>query len=196
MACPTALVVARKRTAMIIAATVLGSAILSPIAAADGEQHCVAQASVVGTATSGETAVVCFPTFAQAAAFATGGALVLPADTPSQLLTPAQIQAVEAGGAGSTLLGIDYEHINFGGTSLWWYGNNGPCDVSDYFVDFYPFAWRDKVSSAVAYNNCNHWYHYSDAGRNGVRIDCAYCTQMGAMNDATWSAYWSFNAIP
>jgi hypothetical protein len=184
-----------RKTTLVIVAGLVSAIGGGPTAAADVEQHCVAQAFPSG-APSTEPTAVCFPTFAQAAAFATGGALVLPANTPSRLLTPAEIQASEAGQTGMTLLGIDYEHINFGGASLWWYGSGGCDSATEFYVDWYPFDWRNRVSSSVAYNNCNHWYHYSDAGRNGVRIDCAYCTQFGAMNDATWSAYWSYNAIP
>lgn len=92
-----------------------------------------------------------------------------------------------------TLIGIDYEHIDHGGASYWWYGTAGGCyNGQEYAVASMPAGWNDVVSSATGYNNC-YFEHYEHDNWGGTYVICTFdCPNMVTLNfnDKTSSLWW------
>ena len=101
--------------------------------------------------------------------------------------------ANEAGTMSSrTVIGIDYEHANYGGASLMWTAPNPVgCNTGfSYASASMPSGWNDRVSSAKTYGGCSTNIHYQDASFGGSRHVCE-CAMMDAMNDETSSETWA-----
>ena len=170
--------------------------------------HCVIAATAVPkdstdwlAAGSTEPApAACFETFAEAAAFATRGRVVLPADARPDDIQPALLSS--AGLTGAYVIGIEYENKAFGGRSIT-FTSDVTCAVTDFYLPrmpvvsqpFWPWPldWNDRISSAQAFSGCNHSYHFEDVNFGGAMTDCGSgCSYIGdALNDRTSSIMWT-----
>src|SRR4051794_41000559 len=121
-------------------------------AQAASAKHCVADVGAPGDAR-------CFGTFRAAIRFATDGRVTTaPASAAAgvadkgltaKLDQPGR-QAPRSQAPGSYIVGIMYEHINFGGASFTWTANRGCTDTIadvDFWVTSMPAGWNDVVSS-------------------------------------------------
>lgn len=154
--------------------------------AANLEQHCVAEATPGGDAAPAVVLALCFPAFAQAILFATGGTVVLPADFAAQDITS---RLLEPAPDNHLVLGIDYEHINYGGNTLTWTGDALCSPTQSYYTNSMPGGWNDVVSSAKGFASCDTYIHYEHTFFGGATLTCT-CSSMGVMNDATSSEKW------
>ena len=170
----------------------LQPAAATPSAAPSGTAHCVRNLS---TGTEG-----CFTTFTQAIAAATGGVITdAPADPARATADPVFAQrltvlsdAIAAGKAAvtaSAVLGISWEHINYGGASHTWsasYGCDNSLDV-DWQVANVGTTWNDRISSAQSFSNCQskYWEHANFAGQSTAWFTIA--SNFGTMNDKATS---------
>lgn len=150
-------------------------------AAAGG--HCTLGLAPTGTTAPGAGTVRCFATLSDAVAFATGGAIRLPAD--AEVVTDAQASSA-VGVATNPLLGIEYKDSSYRGSTWTLYGTSGSgCygGVSYGFYHISRFGWGDTISSAKAYSGCTG-VHYEDGDASGSTYNCT-CSSMGVMNDET-----------
>lgn len=171
----------------------------APLAAPDSElEHCVmrADATPIGqdtedpppSAVSSEPPQ-CFRTFSEAIRAATGGGVVLPEGaTPDQL----DEAALRSAPPGRHVIGIEYWDANHKGASYTFW-NDVTCTGSSFSVRRLPNRrWNDKISSARAFANCNHSYHYEHDDFKGAVKDCRRsCGSLGALNDHTSSIKWT-----
>jgi hypothetical protein len=165
-----------RKTCALTSALLLTTIVVAsgPAQAAPAGQHCVAEA---GTPTKAPGAPTCFATFPEAIAFATKGAVKLPAGAgPSQLTTTAALA--------TTVLGVSYWNTGYSGSSYTHTGSSG-CDTSG-DVDFYfqfPTAWNDKAGSGREYGLCDATYWDDGHGTYGSGASVAADWSGGAMND-------------
>jgi hypothetical protein len=132
----------------------------------------------------------CFQTFSEAIFAATGGAVsVTPNTKPEDFNGQALPDDVQP--AASYVIGIEYEHSNYRGSSLI-YRSNQTCIGYQHSAAFVGAAWNDRISSARAYSGCNHSIHYEHRDFGGASRDCgSACSYIGdAMNDKTSSIRW------
>lgn len=147
------------------------------------ETHCVATAAA-NTATP-VVSTQCFDTFAKSVGYATGGKVKL---APGQR-TVEQLPSTEAG---TTVVGIEYEDTDFGGSTLVLSAStSGFICANGMYVNFptMPSGWNEKVSSARSYSGCksgHSWY----TNNQGLLKICG-CASMGSMNDNTSSIRFS-----
>lgn len=174
---------------------------LAPMAAAapsDGatnhssSRHCVVHA-IAADAQSSEAATrpACFGSFADAIRFATDGTVRLPSNASH--VTQADLDAGRAvSRTASTVIGIEYEDINFGGTE-WIIAQANGCNDGGAEVwlrsDLTGTAMNNEISSARTYAGCKS-RHFDLANFGGSSYLCG-CSQMGTMNDRTTSIRWS-----
>ncbi len=184
----------------VAAAVLLVFAFTTPVQATShvpggpGGPHCVISLHPLGT---GETQsrvewTRCFPTFADAIAAATGGAVHLKSGVGPTNVTPDML-AVPTGAAGQAVLSIDYQDSNYGG-STWTatsdndFGCNGG---RNYASPSMPPTWDNVVSSAKVFSSCDRFIHWENQSYTGANVDCSPCSYVGdAMNDRTSSEEW------
>jgi hypothetical protein len=158
--------------------------------------HCVVQAQATRL---GETMPLyvpplqpqCFGTFAEAIRTATAGAVKVSPNLRPEELTDAMLAAPGLLPLASFVIGIEYEHADFGGSSII-YNGGGTCDQFSFSVSYVGDAWNDRISSARAFSGCNHSVHYEHSDFGGASVDCfTSCSYIGdAMNDRTSSIRW------
>lgn len=193
-----------------LAALCFGAAILQlstvPAVGATGRAqvyerpHCVVKIEPLarGETVSEVRSGLCFRTFAEEMAYATGGRLRLAPDVSREQFSEAQLSAAAQG---STIIGTDWEDPNFScnifGPCLdWVVGNDFGCTGGrNYVAASMPivngFNWNDQVSSSKAYAGCSRYLHYEHANYGGAVLNCSpQCAIMGVMNDATSSEKW------
>jgi hypothetical protein len=137
----------------------------------------------------------CFSTFRDAVFFATKGRVLLPKrsfdeqlDILEQELRTRQDELTKAA---SFVLAIDYEHINFGGSTLTWTADTA-CTVDiGYSAANMPSGWNDRLSSTRGFSDCSKnilWEHQNFVG---AKLTCRpNCSSVGSMNDKTSSRQW------
>lgn len=153
---------------------------------AEPVEHCVVE--VVDQKPSGEFMLsepVCFRRPADAASYASGGAVTL---APGETL-----RAFEGGGglmslSGSFALGIHYDGFNGTGSSITVMGSSctgGWWNTSS--------AWDDRISSS--YNGCYRLTHHDNPDRGGAsesKTGAGSTHNLGSLNNRTESvSYWS-----
>jgi len=188
------------RAQVVFAVLLLGTWVAGPASAAavgstpsDALPHCVVTAVEVGSPAPA-AAPRCYATFADAIAAATNGRVRLPADAQ----TVDQRTLDDKTGIGSNglqtgssiVIGIEYQHKDFGGWSYVIQSTNGRgCYGYSYRVPSLPSNRNNEISSARSYGGCKSG-HYSGTNMTGSRYLCG-CSQMGAMNDQTSSILFS-----
>ncbi len=170
------------------------------------ERHCVANVAPAGVNLSNwNPDVRCFDTFSEAISAATGGRVNLPPDFHAGDLTPELLDSLLAASpppastgatpAFSTVVGIDWEYINFQGITYTWTTDHtaGCTDGTNYITPSMPSGWDNIVSSARGYQGCNTYIHYEDPSYGGAQINCdggSKCATMGVMDNQTSSERW------
>lgn len=172
-------------------------------------RHCIAQAEVITAEpaeagdqslapadVSSEEALValapsatCFATFEEAIAAASGGAARLPSGIAPENVTPEMLPAAPT----AVIIGIDYQHSNFGGATFTWYATNsvGCYTGLSYYKSAAPSGWNNVISSARGFGGCNRFYHYESPSFLGAVLRCSpTCYSFGALNDHTSSWRW------
>jgi hypothetical protein len=194
-------------------------------------QHCVMELLPVQ---SGQNASVaqprgCYSTFSEAIAVATGGRARLPQNfsgAPTQaMLAPSSPvtgdvhgnlslslksgnslspKGVNNSGSG-TVIGIDWNGVNYTGPSLTWYDGTGQgCNNGyTYGQTSMPSGWNqpgtiNDLASSHGYANCWHYKHFQNTSYNSgypgyPYSDCnASCPSMGVMQLQTQSETWNY----
>ena len=103
-----------------------------------------------GQLSSKVTATACFLTFSQAIAFATGGAVQLPAAQVPQNLTAAQMRSAKVRPFITTIVAYMYSDTGYGGSTLTistTVSNPACASGYDYGLASMPTGWDDVVSS-------------------------------------------------
>ncbi|WP_271220701.1 peptidase inhibitor family I36 protein [Streptosporangium carneum] len=152
-------------------------------------------------AVTGEN-TTCYATFTEAVADATGGRITdAPRDSVSAMADPAFDRRVNAlsqdtgqavAQASAVILGIEYEHGNYGGGS-WIVEADSGCNPDPGLDWGFPYLgnWNDKISSFRVYGDC--WVnHYEDEDYGGATTGWRGSTSYigSAMNDETSSIIW------
>ena len=131
----------------------------------------------------------CYATFSAAIRAATGGRVMLPATAKPGSVTPAMIDAWNAGPAVMFVLSIDYKDANFGGGSFTWTQTS---DCGRFQAAGMPSGWNDVISSLVTSTDCANSL-YQNANFGGTRLDISKNTSrsgLGDFNDLTSSQKW------
>lgn len=193
-----------KAVALSAAVTVTWSP-LAPIAmAAQSEgstkhpssRYCVVHAVAAGAQTrESANRPACFGSFADAISFATDRTVRLPSGASD--LTQADLDAGRAvSNTASTVIGIEYENTNFGGTQ-WIIAQASGCNDGGAEVwlrsDLTGTAMNNEVSSARTYAGCKS-RHFDLPNFGGSSYLCG-CSQMSSMNDRTTSIRWSATGL-
>jgi hypothetical protein len=152
----------------------------------------------------------CFPTFAEALDFASGGRLVAgPKNASDALQDPAWQARIDASNAESdrrvragakaavvwTVISIEYEDTGYTGAYTIYSGSNGNCTTRttdrDYSDSSVSAGWDNEISSFRSYANCwvKHWENTSfggaSVGPTGSRAS------LGLLDDETSSIEWT-----
>lgn len=131
--------------------------------------HCAVQISPIGPTPAAEPPV-CFDTQAEVDAY----------------LTAVTAPPFARAAAGSTILGVVYQDVNYGGGSLTMWGA-GTCAAATYGFATLDPGWTNSISSAKGSSSC--WLTlYSAASYGGDRINCTpSCASLSTMNDRSRS---------
>lgn len=136
--------------------------------------------------------VDCFATFSEAISSVTQGAVQLSATARAADFKEEDLMRAAAPTRASLpyIVGIGYADSDFGGTA-YIFTSVEPCGAV--FYGTLPSGWEDTISSAKAYANCNHSWHYENPHFGGAQRDCGTsCSYIGdAMNDRTSSIFWT-----
>jgi len=161
------------------------AAAAEPYGSAARTEHCVQDLS--------DGIQRCFATFTEAIAVATDGAVT---DAPEQaaeaMADPTfarRIEAADAVGAASSVLGISWEHINYGGSSVSWtasYGCDDYLDV-DWQVGNVGSTWNDRISSAQSFSHCQSKYWENQYYTGSSTSWFTNASLFGTMNDKATS---------
>lgn len=163
-------------------------------------QHCVVEPAAVPRGKPlpeqlESTKPTCFPTFAEALAFATKGKLQLVASSdPSRVA--AEFESISESVLATYLIGIEYVSPHrdpFWGS--WLITRGWSCAEADPYVATMQSGWNDVVSSSKTYEGCNHSYHYEHSNFGGAVLDCPRGSScfydLGVLSDATSSIRWT-----
>jgi len=152
----------------------------------------------------------CFPTFAEALAFASGGRLVAgPKNASDAVRDPALQARIDASNAESdrqvragaraavvwTVLSIEYEDTGYSGAYLIYSGSNGNCTTRitdrDYSDSSVAAVWDNRISSFRSYANC--WVkHWENTGFSGASVGpTSSRSSLGLLDDETSSIEWT-----
>ncbi len=144
----------------------------------------------------------CYSNFADALAAATGGRVLLPKefrpdDITQEILDTGLADAKLAGIQTYVVIGIDWEHANFQGSSIINETDHsaGCTDGTSYgWENMGGNWWNDRISSAQGYTGCRA-DHYEAAYYGGALLRCypnstSVCANSGVMNDQTSSINW------
>lgn len=137
----------------------------------------------------------CYDSLAEAVSAVTGDAVHIPPH--SNTLTQDQLDAgkrdasTKRGTKSRRIIGIEYEHSGYRGTSKVYNVNAGSCRSGGTYRDgdLSDDPLNDEISSARSYEGCTST-HYQHSGFSGMEHDCR-CSSMEAMNDRTSSIRWS-----
>lgn len=158
-------------------------------------RHCVVETLAVGEGEPQPENVTpadpqCFQNFSEAIFAATGGAVSVSPNTKPEDFNVQELPDDQQPAA-SYVIGIEYQHSNYRGSSII-YRNNRTCSGYQHSVAFVGAGWNDRISSARAYSGCNHSVHYEHRDFRGASRDCGTaCSYIGdAMNDKTSSIRW------
>ncbi|HLJ35122.1 MAG TPA: hypothetical protein VKU38_15825 [Ktedonobacteraceae bacterium] len=136
----------------------------------------------------------CYATFSNAIAVASGGRTHLPANATPRDLTRAMLLHVASTPGSRNIFGVEFVDANFGGASLTYFTNAGPCSSSmTYGVDSMPPGWNDVISSLYSdLYGCVWTRLWTDNDQSGASQcysgDTSYVGNV--MNDQTSSIYW------
>lgn len=130
-----------------------------------------------------EPTIDCFPTFAEAVEFATGGDLS--ADNPAALERTLDASGMAPASSSWVLLGIEYANTGYSGASLVLYGSSGSgCGSSrTYGFPTMPTGWNNRVSSARSYAGCASSHYTLTSYRGSVRTCQGGCSTLGTLNN-------------
>jgi len=166
---------------------------------ANNGKHCYAMLSPVDPDSNGSSQILesgCYDTFSESIQAATKGRVnldqsVLPKDVTDSILNQGGTSSLLAPDT-LTVIGIDYKDASFGGDSYAWTTSYSGCsDTISFGVSTMPSGWDNVVSSARAFANCNHYYHWENTSYSGANLDCgSSCSSMGVMNNQTSSEQW------
>lgn len=171
-------------------AAVAGEAGQAPAPSAG--RACVMRAVAAGTSeVARAVAPVCFESFAAAISFATDGTVRLPSTATD--LTQADLDAGRrTGRVASTVIGMEYENSDFGGTT-WIISQANGCTDGGAEVwlraDLTGDPMNNVISSAKTFAGCKS-RHFDLANFGGSSYLCG-CSQMSTMSDKTTSIRWS-----
>jgi hypothetical protein len=173
----------------------VGTAVAAPPSASN--RHCVVKVQPLGSVDSQQKAQPeCYPTFREAVRFATKGVILLPKGESflQQLDTLEREQkerSRELAEVATYVIAIDYENINYGGSSLIWQ-QSSPCTPTiSYAAASMPSGWNDQLSSTRGYSDCIKnvlWEHPSFTGTK--RTCLPDCSSVGTFNDKASSREW------
>lgn len=160
-------------------------------------KHCTARLEKLepGASESRISSFDCYQSFSEAIYAVTEGAVFLPPDESlkNQLKALRQelksIENASTVGGGSVILAIDYQHSNYGGVTLTYYGYTGCTSTTSYIVpSLSTVGWDNVVSSTQAFNGCIRNILYEHPNYGGASLTCTpNCSSVGVMNDATSS---------
>jgi hypothetical protein len=172
------------------------AAVATPAQATEKDRHCVVNVA--------EGSTICFSSFTEAIATATGGQVTdAPDSAGAAMKSPrlaAQLNATSAkkGGASpiaaAIVIGIEWWDSDLGGATYTVTAPSG-CTTTlndiDWVVPSLPSNWNDEIGSYRSYANCyaKHFEHISFTG-----ISTAFDggqNDMGWMDDETSSIQWS-----
>lgn len=116
-----------------------------------------------------------------------------PSTKPACFDTPEEVDAYLGGDAraafgtlGSVVLGTVYKDVNYGGSSLTYWGASG-CSGVTYGYPTVAAEWSSGISSVRASNSC--WVTvYASVSYGGTKLTCSPdCSGLGSLNDAVRS---------
>ncbi|HUJ05493.1 MAG TPA: hypothetical protein VLX31_05200 [Streptosporangiaceae bacterium] len=157
--------------------------------------YCVARAPAAAkTPAASRPAATCYATFPASIRAATRGLVRLSASTTPRSVTPGQINADAAAASGASpdttyVISIDYQNVNFGGSTLTW-TQSSKCGT--FSASSMPSGWNDAISSVSASSGCATTLFWNiDFGsptypiaKNGSKAS------LGSFNDETSSQTW------
>lgn len=158
------------------------------------EKHCLARSEVAGAPGTQISNPDCYPSFSEAIYAATDGAVFLPPDesVENQLeVLRTELDSIanaSTTGSGSVILGVDYEHANYGGSTYTYLGPTGCNSATSHSFSTITAGFDNIVSSTRGYSGCNRNILYEQSNFGGATLTCSSnCSGLGVMNDAASS---------
>jgi len=158
-------------------------------AAAPAGRHCIVEATAVphdvdpATVRIPEKSPTCFPKFADAI-FAITGERIADAVTPASYEPAPRTLRVGGTPRAGYLHGIEYTEFNYKGSTLSIFGNDDCLHSAYVLKKFSDPKWDNVISSAKAFSDCKHSYHYEYTDLGGAVKDCGIaCPYIGGALD-------------
>lgn len=170
-----------------VASTAMASAAIAQHGSSTHHRYCVAEALPEGSFR--KPTMTCYRSFAVSIRAATNGRVRLPASARPGSVTPDELND----GANSPntvfVLSIDYQDINFGGSSLAWL-QSAKC--GSFQASSMPSGWNDVISSVIASSGCaTTLFENINFGGTQFRIaKNGSASTLGSFNDKASSQKW------
>jgi hypothetical protein len=133
-------------------------------------------------------ALGCFATFAEAVAAGTYGTVRLPASATPDTVTDADV--AQAQPLTDVLIGTEYTHTGFGGTSNDYFAPDA-CNGNTYEVAYVGDTWNDTFASGKGFGGCDHNKKYAGSNFSGDVITCTpNCTDYAPIRNQVSSLRW------
>lgn len=161
-------------------------------AVAKDEGHCAARLEQMdGEASAQVVELGCFPTYAEALAAGSEGAIALRADETPASITEAEVEAATDPMASSVVIGTEYNETQYNGTSKSYFAD-ATCSASvGWDVSYVGDTWNDRFESGKGFGGCDHNRKFAASQFGGSSVLCTpNCTSYGSLNNEISSLRW------
>jgi hypothetical protein len=185
------------RTLSSVVLVAVAVASLTAVAAAPEERHCAVFLAPAGPGTEPGTVATtpqdlgCYPTYAQAVAAGTGGAVVLSSDATPATLTQSALDRATPEVLTGVLIGTEWVATGFNGSSNSYFAASTCSSSTTWEMSYVGDMWNDNFESGKGFGSCDHNRKFHDSNFGGTSVLCTpNCSDYGALRNEVSSLRW------
>lgn len=176
-------------------AAIVGVVFQTGPASGDTGEHCVSRLEPLAVKANVIEAIPvdvgCYPTYAEALAAGSDGAIVVdPGTTPSSL-TDDELDASLEAQAENVLIGTEWDETNFTSTSKSYFATVTCSSLVSWEVGYVTDQWNDRFESGKGFGGCDRNRKFAASQFGGASILCTpNCSTYGSLNNLVSSLRW------
>jgi hypothetical protein len=133
----------------------------------------------------------CYPTFAEAVAAGSGGAIDLPPDAEPATLTESALEAATADITTNVMIGTEYTSTSYLGSSNSYFASETCSATLTWEVAYVGDAWNDDFESGKGFGSCDHNKKFTASNFGGSVLTCTpNCADYGSFRNLISSLRW------
>ncbi|MFL5799210.1 MAG: hypothetical protein ACJ77A_14920 [Actinomycetota bacterium] len=183
-----------------ISAVILGLIAIASLTAmgpAGEDRHCAAllvpsgPGAEPGANGTTEQDLGCYPTYAEALAAGSGGAITVPEDAAPATLTQSELDGATADAITSVLIGTEYTSTSYNGSSKSYFASETCSATVTWEVSYVGDAWNDDFESGKGFGSCDHNKKFTAKDFGGSILTCTpNCSDYGSFRNLISSLRW------